>query len=113
MCQTTKFCLEGLYERRFHRNYWRVCRPVGISGMATLFNLMDGLITDTADQISQLGTLSTMLLLVTAIILIVKVRVISSLLVGAVAGAVIKILLEMNNINIANEVYSVILNTIG
>jgi hypothetical protein len=85
---------------------------VGMSGIATLFNLMSGVISETAAQLSQVSALSTIVLLVVAIILIVKIRIISSLLVGAIIGAVLNIILEVNDIHIVNEIYSAILSMI-
>jgi hypothetical protein len=85
----------------------------GMSGIATLFNLMGEALTETAVQISQLSAISTIVLLVIAIILIIKIRIISSLIMGAIIGAVLNIILEMNGIRIVNEVYSAILGMFG
>ena len=84
----------------------------GMSGVATLFNFMTEAITDTAVQISQMSALSTIALLVVAVILIIKIRIISSLIVGAVIGAVLNVIFEINGIHVMNDVYSVILEFI-
>jgi hypothetical protein len=84
----------------------------GMSGIATLFNLMSEAITETAVQLAQLSALSTIVLLVVAIILIIKIKIISSLIVGAIIGAVLNIILEVNDIHVVNEIYYAILNMI-
>lgn len=85
----------------------------GISGIATLFDIFSGAITDTANQLATINTLSTLLLLVVAVILIVKIKIISSLIVGSIIGAVINILLKVNNIDIVNEVYNLVIKFMG
>lgn len=81
----------------------------GMSGIATLFDLMSGAITQTADQLTQLNTLSTVVLLVIAIVLIVKIKVISSLVVGAIVGVVFNIILRVNNVDLVSKVSSTLL----
>jgi len=84
----------------------------GMSGITTLFNFMGEAISDTAIQISQMSALSTIALLVIAVILIIKIRIIASLIVGAIIGAVLNIIFEMNGIHVMNDVYSIILDFI-
>ncbi|RLI75329.1 hypothetical protein DRP05_15010 [Archaeoglobales archaeon] len=84
----------------------------GLSGIATLFNLMSDVITETQAQLSQISAVSTLVLLVIAIILIIKVRIISALVVGAIIGAVLNLILKMNGIDIVNQVYSTILHAV-
>lgn len=85
----------------------------GMTGIATLFNLMNEALSETAAQLSQIGAASTLILLVIALILIIKVRILSSLIVGAIIGAVLNTVLEMNGIHIVNDVFSVILKSLG
>ncbi len=80
----------------------------GMSGIATLFNFMNMAMEETARQLAQIGAVSTLVLLVVAIILIIKIRIISSLIVGAILGAVLNVLLEMNGIYIVNSVFEII-----
>ncbi|MFW5936342.1 MAG: hypothetical protein ACOCSC_03560 [Candidatus Hadarchaeota archaeon] len=81
----------------------------GMSGIATLFDLMSVAITQTADQLTQLNTMSTVVLLVIAIILIVKIKIISSLVVGAIVGVVFNIILRANNIELVSKVGTALL----
>ncbi len=80
----------------------------GMSGIATLFNFMNMAMEETAQQLAKIGAVSTLVLLVIAIILIVKIRIISSLIVGAIIGAVLNVLLEMNGIYIVNSIFEII-----
>ncbi len=84
----------------------------GMSGIATLFSTMNAAISEAATQLSQINAASTLVLLVAAVILIIKIRAISSLIVGAIIGAVINLLLELNGIHLTNEIYSIILNAV-
>ncbi|HDM60140.1 MAG TPA: hypothetical protein ENF96_00605 [Archaeoglobus veneficus] len=81
----------------------------GMSGIATLFSVMNAAISEAAKQL-QINAASTLVLLIAAIILIVKIRVVSSLIVGAIIGATLNLILELNGIHLTNEVYSAILN---
>ncbi len=85
----------------------------GMSGIATLFNFMNVAMEETAQQLAEIGAVSTLVLLVIAIILIVKIRIISSLIVGAIIGAVLNVLLELNGIHIANDVFRIIGKSLG
>ncbi len=80
----------------------------GMSGIATLFNFMNMAMEETAQQLAKIGAVSTLVLLVIAIILIVKIRIISSLIVGAIIGAVLNVLLEMNGIYVVNSIFEII-----
>ncbi len=81
----------------------------GLSGIATLLSLMSDVVSEAQIQLSQLGVASTLVLLVIALILIIKVRVLSSLIVGAIIGAVLNLLLEANGIHILETLRDVIL----
>ncbi|AEA47886.1 hypothetical protein [Archaeoglobus veneficus] len=85
----------------------------GMSGIATLFSIMNAAISEAAMQLSQINAASTLVLLIAAIILIIKIRVISALIVGAIIGAVLNLILELNGIHLTNEIYSVILNALS
>ncbi len=82
----------------------------GLSGIATLFNMMSQTISEAAVQLSQISAVSTLVLLVIAIILVIKVRVISALVVGAIIGAVLNLIFKMNGIDIVDQVFSTVLN---
>lgn len=72
----------------------------GLSGIATLLSLMSDVVSDAQMQLSQLGVASTLVMLVIALILIIKVRVLSALIVGAIIGAVLNLVLQANGVNI-------------
>ncbi len=80
----------------------------GLSGIATLLSLMSDVVSDAQVQLSQLGMASTLVLLVIALVLIIKVRVLSSLIVGAIIGAVLNLILEANGIHILETLRAVI-----
>ncbi len=80
----------------------------GLSGIATLLSFMSDVVSEAQTQLSQVGMASTLVLLVVALILIIKVRVISALVVGAIIGAVLNFLLEANGIHILEIVRQVV-----
>ncbi len=81
----------------------------GFNGIATLFNLLSHTLTEAQAQLSQLSTVSTLILFLIVVGIIIKVRVLSSLIIGAIVGAVLNLLLEMNGIHVMNYIYSAIL----
>ena len=84
----------------------------GLSGIATLLSLMSDVMSDAQTQLSQLGVASTLILFVVALILIIKVRVLSSLIVGAVIGAVLNMILEANGIHILDAIRAAVFGSI-
>ena len=85
----------------------------GLTGISTLFNLMNQALTETQQQLTKIGAVSTLVLFVIAIVLIVKIRVISSLIIGAIIGAILNTILEMNGIHITEIVYNLVLRNLG
>jgi len=83
----------------------------GLSGIATLLSLMSGVVSDAQAQLSQLGVASTLVMLVIALILIIKVRVLSALIVGAVIGAVLNLVLQANGVNILEMLRAAVFGT--
>lgn len=83
---------------------------LGMSGITTIFGLMTETISQAEEQFSQLTTLSTVALIVAALIFIVMVRLVSSLTIGVIMGAVLNVILEVNNIDVVGQVSSTILN---
>ncbi len=81
----------------------------GLSGIATLFDILGNILTSAQTQISQFGVASTLVLLILAIVLIVKVRAISALVVGAIIGAVLNIILTANGIHLLPLIKSAIM----
>jgi len=85
----------------------------GMSGIATLFNFMGTAVGETAKQVAnirvtQLNAVTTLALLIAAIVLIVKIRVIAAIVVGAIIGAILNLILELNGIHVTNQLYSAI-----
>ncbi len=85
----------------------------GIAGISTLFNLMNQALTETQQQLTKIGAVSTLVLFVIALILIIKIRVISSLIIGAIIGAILNTILEMNGIHITSIIYDILLKNVG
>jgi len=85
----------------------------GFNGIATLFNLLGKALTEVQAQLTQISAVSTLVLFIIAIALIVKVRMLSSLLVGAVIGAVVNAILKLNGIDVLNTIYAEILKSFG
>jgi len=85
----------------------------GFNGIATLFNLLGKALTEVQAQLTQISAVSTLVLFIIAIALIVKVRMLSSLLVGAVIGAVVNAILKFNGIDVLNTIYAEILKNLG
>ncbi len=82
----------------------------GMSGIATLFNLMGATIGEAAKQVmntrvAQLNAATTLVLLVAAIVLIVKIRVIAALIIGAIIGAILNLILELNGIHLTESIF--------
>jgi len=85
----------------------------GFNGIAFLLNVMSHTISEAQTQLSQVGAISTLVLFLIAVIIIVKVRILSSLIVGAIAGALINLVLEMNGIHVMNAIYSAIIHMLS
>ncbi len=83
----------------------------GLSGIATLLSLMSDVVSDAQTQLSQLGVASTLVMLVIALILIIKVRVLSALIVGAIIGAVLNLILQANGVNILEMLRAAVFGT--
>ncbi len=86
---------------------------LGMSGIASIFDLMTETISHAEEQLSQLTTLSTVALIVVALVFIVMVRLVSSLAVGVIMGAVLNIILEVNNIDVVDQVNTGIGGQVG
>ena len=83
----------------------------GFNGITMLFNLMGKALTEAQVQLSQMSAVSTLVLFIIAVILIIKVRILSSLIIGAISGAIINLILKLNGIDVLNIVYSEILSS--
>lgn len=76
----------------------------GFSGISTLFNMLEKAVNEVQRSVTQA---STLILLALVIVLIWKVRVISSVLVGAIIGAVLNYLLKANGIDVVNMFFEI------
>ncbi len=83
---------------------------LGISGIAFVFDVASEAISSAQDLLTQFSTLSTIALIVVALILIVAVKMVSSLIIGIVIGAVLNIILEINGFSIMDEVGSAVMS---
>jgi len=72
----------------------------GFNGITMLFNLMGKALTEAQAQLSQMSAISTLVLFIFAVVLIVKVRMLSSLIVGAIIGAIANLILKLNGIDV-------------
>ncbi len=76
----------------------------GFSGISTLFNMLEKAVNEVQRSVTQA---STLVLLALVIVLIWKVRVIASVLVGAIIGAVLNYLLKANGIDVVNMFFEI------
>ena len=76
----------------------------GFSGISTLFNMLEKAVNEVQRSVTQA---STLILLALVIVLIWKVRVIASVLVGAMIGAVLNYLLKANGIDVVNIFFEI------
>ncbi len=86
----------------------------GVSGVSTLFNLLGSTISEAAKQalnakITQLNVTSTIILIIAVAVFVYKMKAIASLLIGAIVGAILNFILEMNGVHLTNQIYSSIL----
>lgn len=81
----------------------------GVSGISFLFNIL----SETATELSKLSSAASLLVLIAiAAIIIIKVRVFSALIVGAVIGAILNMILEVNGIHFFKEIFRIFLTSI-
>lgn len=76
----------------------------GFSGISTLFNMLEKAVNEVQRSVTQA---STLVLLALVIVLIWKVRVIASVLVGAIIGAVLNYILKANGIDVVNMFFEI------
>ena len=79
----------------------------GISGVATLLSYALYSV-EISIQVLQVGAASTFVFFVAAILFVMKLRFVSSLLAGAIAGAAVSAILEFSGINLIDLVVKVI-----
>ncbi len=72
----------------------------GISSITTLLGFMGSVLIQIDEMLRNLSAMSTLVLLIIAIILVVKIKAIASLVAGAIVGAVLNLILAKNGINV-------------
>ncbi len=78
----------------------------GMSTITTLLGFLGNLLIEVEETLRNISALSTIVLLVIAVILFVKIRAIASLIAGAIVGAVLNLILAQNGINVFEFVRS-------
>ncbi|MFN3384932.1 MAG: hypothetical protein ACK401_08590 [Archaeoglobaceae archaeon] len=72
----------------------------GISSITTLLGFMGNVLIQIDEMLRNLSAMSTLVLLIIAIVLVVKIKAIASLIAGAIVGAVLNLILAQNGINV-------------
>ncbi|MEM0204058.1 MAG: hypothetical protein QXO16_08425 [Archaeoglobaceae archaeon] len=72
----------------------------GISSITTLLSFMGNVLIQIDEVLRNFSAMSTLVLLIIAIILVVKIKAIASLVAGAIVGAVLNLILAQNGINV-------------
>lgn len=72
----------------------------GISSITTLLGFIGNVLIQIDEMLRNFSALSTLVLLIVAIVLVVKIKAIASLIAGAIVGAVLNLILAQNGINV-------------
>lgn len=72
----------------------------GITSITTLLSFMGKILIQIDEALRNISAMSTLVLLIIAIILVVKIKTIASLIAGAIVGAVLNLILAHNGINV-------------
>ncbi|MEM2120701.1 MAG: hypothetical protein QXR93_06435 [Archaeoglobaceae archaeon] len=72
----------------------------GISSITTLLSFMGNVLIQIDEVLRNFSAMSTLVLLIIAIILVVKIKAIASLVAGAIVGAALNLILAQNGINV-------------
>lgn len=81
----------------------------GMSTIMTLLGFLGNVLIEVEETLRNISAVSTVVLLVIAVILFVKVRAIAGLIAGAIVGAVLNFILAQNGIN----VYEIVVSAFG
>ncbi len=82
----------------------------GVGGISFLFNIL----SETATELSKLSSAASLIVLIAiAAIIIIKVRIFSALIVGAVIGAILNMILEINGIHFFRDFFQIFLTSAG
>ncbi|MCC6027809.1 MAG: hypothetical protein LM574_04390 [Archaeoglobus sp.] len=72
----------------------------GISSISTMLSFAGNVLIEIEESLRNLNAVSTVILLIIALILIVKIRAVASLIAGAIVGAVLNLILAQQGINV-------------
>lgn len=72
----------------------------GMSTITTLLGFLGNVLIEVEETLRNISAVSTVVLLVMAVILFVKIKAIAGLIAGAIVGAVLNLILAQNSINV-------------
>lgn len=78
----------------------------GMSTITTLLGFLGNVLIEVEETLRNISAVSTVVLLIIAVILIIKIRAIAGLIAGAIVGAVLNLILAQNGINVLEVVKS-------
>ncbi|NHW23790.1 MAG: hypothetical protein HA489_06025 [Archaeoglobales archaeon] len=78
----------------------------GMSAVTTSLSYFGKTLVEVEETLRNISAVSTLVLLVIAVILIVKIRAIAGLVAGAIVGAVLNLILAQNGINVLELIKS-------
>ncbi|MEM1578852.1 MAG: hypothetical protein QXN34_01245 [Archaeoglobaceae archaeon] len=78
----------------------------GMSTITTLLGFLGNVLIEVEETLRNISAFSTLVLLIIAVILVIKIKVIAGLIAGAIVGAVLNLILAQNGINVLEVVKS-------
>ncbi|MCX8172397.1 MAG: hypothetical protein N3D09_02130 [Archaeoglobaceae archaeon] len=81
----------------------------GMSAITTLLGLMGDILIEVEETLRNIGVVSTLVLLIIAIVLVIKIKAVAGLIAGAIVGAVLNLILAQYGIN----VFEILKSTFG
>ncbi|MEM1672742.1 MAG: hypothetical protein QXU31_00245 [Archaeoglobaceae archaeon] len=78
----------------------------GMSTITTLLGFLGNVLIEVEETLRNISAFSTVVLLIIAVILVIKIRAIAGLIAGAIVGAVLNLILAQNGINVLEVVKS-------
>ncbi|MEM0215564.1 MAG: hypothetical protein QW384_06235 [Archaeoglobaceae archaeon] len=78
----------------------------GMSTITTLLGFLGNVLIEVEETLRNISAVSTLVLLIIAVILVIKIRAIAGLIAGAIVGAVLNLILAQNGINVLEVVKS-------
>ncbi|MDI9610223.1 MAG: hypothetical protein QFX36_02735 [Archaeoglobales archaeon] len=78
----------------------------GMSTITTLLGFLGNVLIEVEETLRNISAFSTVVLLIIAVILVIKIKAIAGLIAGAIVGAVLNLILAQNGINVLEVVKS-------